>query len=139
MVNLEHITVAFDSHPLLRLKKSSQSPIPLELLDCLRRGTAPGFMSVSDVSKREVRIEAESWSYEGGSKTVPTLSFEKRMLVWSAGVKVILDVQSELGSGLNKAMKKAVPENCSFQLIYVSLLEPSSTRAHTDPFLDGER
>jgi hypothetical protein len=134
MAHLEHITVTFDSHPLLRLDKSSESPIFLDLLDGLKRETAHGFMSVSDVSKTEVQMRAKSWSYGVSSKMA---SFEKRMFVWSAGVKVVLDAQSELGLGLDKAMKKAVPENCSFRLIYASLLEPSSTRAQTDPFLDG--
>lgn len=121
MVNIKLITVAFDSYTLLRLEKTSRPPTPIPLLQHLEPKADSDFMMVCGVDKREVCISAETYVYGGDPSTLSVVPAKTRMLVWSADIKVVLNPSSDLGRGLDKAMKKPVPEKSRFQLIYVSL------------------
>lgn len=121
MVNLQAITVTLDSQILVRLTRSMGCVSGISLLQHLNNTTHEGLMTVSHVQKTEVRVDADWRVYESdGSNTLRSAG--KSMLVWSAGIKVTLNESSPLGSGLNKATKKAVPDTCSLQLLYVNLL-----------------
>jgi hypothetical protein len=120
MTNLQEITVTFDSHILVQLTRSMGSAEEAPIPKSLSAATSHGLMAVSKVQKTNVHIKAESRAHDGSHEL---RSAGKNMLVWSADIRVTLEEASELGMGLNKATKKAVPDTCSFQLIYVSLLE----------------
>jgi Protein of unknown function (DUF3684) len=130
MINLEFDTVAFDSYTILRLRKSLDRPTVVSLLKHLQPAAGAGLMKVYEVKKTNIHIDAERFyghkfhanrtpasSLEFGQSTLPS---RNTMLLWAVEFKVTLDKKSELRSGLEKAMKKTVPNHPKFLLIYVS-------------------
>lgn len=121
MVNLRQVTIALDSSDLITLTRSVENPIDVPLLQHLNTEAQLGHMAVTKVTKTKLRIGAESHFHNKSDATVQ--SAEKAMTIWSADIKVALDGKSDLGLGLTKATKKALPDTCSYQLMYVSVLQ----------------
>lgn len=144
LANLKAVTVAFDSHVLLRLSKTMESP---EQLPLLNPRTNERLMKANTFNKTEVVIKAEvaELVYQTANSTpcpkcspISPSSLQPRtsqykMFVWSANATVALDPKLE--AGLKQATKKKdIPVNCQVKLIYVSY-NIHCHRGATEPFV----
>jgi Protein of unknown function (DUF3684) len=126
MVNLQVVTVALDSHTLLRLSKKAQLQTPIKLLDALNPVIHGGLMKVVKLARTKITIEANDYTYSAPrsngiptSPDPPTMS-SSLMTMQVLGAKVVMALDAEVKKGLKKVTKKEVLSTCLFQMVYAS-------------------
>jgi hypothetical protein len=125
MANLEVVTVALDSHILLRLHKCVETRKSVPLRNGLDPKIRGGLMTVSELVKTELTLWAKTYTTPGSngiliSPNIPRISFSS---IHALGANVAVSLDTETEEGLKKILKKnKVLKNCHFQMVYVSRL-----------------
>lgn len=119
MANLEQVVIAFNSSILFKVEKSGKPATPIPMLRDLASSPSPSLMNIKWVNSRELCIKKDEMVYVKPDHTPNLTSSESHMAVWTAEVEVPVESNSEFALGLEKAMKKKVPNRFLMQLIYV--------------------
>jgi hypothetical protein len=126
MSNLEVVTVALDSHNLLRLHKHAEASDPIKLLDALNPVIAGGLMKVSKLARKKITIEANDYiSSVPRSNGMPmspdtSRSVSSSITIHVLDARVAVSLDTEIEKGLRKVTKKELVKNCHFQMVYAS-------------------